>query len=889
MAETGKGSGESFDIKINVDLSSLRTGLAGISKTVTNISTKIQQLTTTVYNLQASLASTLHSMEALSASLVLNVSFVSAEVDEATLQASVENIINRIRAQLELAGKNNQFKLPVTFSTAAGGQPQSMDALYAMVLSVADAMQTLKESLGRTSETMADLEKRIEGVTKQAKNLKNTTKGEGILGSGILSRGITYSTVYSTIFGQLGYLVWAVRNVYLTASNIGRTIKSMVIDIVGVQQNFFLTLTTITGSVEKAKELKSVIYDISRTVGVSTEALMSVAQQAAVYNIPFQRIEELLKTIPVFAQMVGTVSGGGASGASAITSRVIMAIGQMYAKGKVVAEERRQLANVGINIVELIAEGMGKPSAEVEDMMRKGLLTNVDEVVGLILKELEKKTKGIQQFIGKTTTGALKVTIQSLKQIWTYIAGTIAKTLTPALSSFASKMSEIAKITDTTGNLFYAVKTVLGEGIYNALTTIYAWGVNIYVVISQIFKTILNIFTSTTSALKPFLIFIVGVEIIGFILSSALRLMKPLVQYFTILWKVSGGIAQYLKTLPATISKISLKSLSWDAIMKSIHESVVSTMTLLTMGVALALFGATMYLMNAYERTATKRLREALSKIESQSANIFNNLKPDTLTKGTEALVKDTAEAAKNTEKVRDNLQSFDVIHALQEATDALETGPETMFDIKLQDYTPMLDNIDNMLESLNESVGSIQIPELGDLKVTMGDVWRETIKSDIGGFFGTLQKTADKISEAFSELLKKLGIILPETKTKEETTNDLVGALVDLKTGGFSWQGIKDLATAANEYIKKTPGGTTVAGGVGLITGYTGRLLTGDPMSRWVLSRTHETSIGNAPEVKIEFNSGALMPEMFIRSIEVNGKRVMPGGTTQPWSGWGK
>jgi len=121
-----------------------------------------------------------------------------------------------------------------------------------------------------------------------------------------------------------------------------------------------------------------------------------------------------------------------------------MAIGQMYAKGKVVAEERRQLANIGINIVELIAQGMSKPPAEVEDMMRKGLLTNVDEVVGMIMKELSKKTDAIVKYIGTTTTGALNIATSSLNQIWTTVAGTIAKTLMPVLLTVSSVLQRIA-------------------------------------------------------------------------------------------------------------------------------------------------------------------------------------------------------------------------------------------------------------------------------------------------------------------------------------------------------------------------------------------------------------------------------------------------------------
>jgi len=87
-------------------------------------------------------------------------------------------------------------------------------------------------------------------------------------------------------------------------------------------------------------------------------------------------------------------------------------------------------------------------------MMRKGLLTNVDEVVGMIMKELSKKTDAIVKYIGTTTTGALNIATSSLNQIWTTVAGTIAKTLMPVLLTVSSVLQRIAAQVTETGNLF---------------------------------------------------------------------------------------------------------------------------------------------------------------------------------------------------------------------------------------------------------------------------------------------------------------------------------------------------------------------------------------------------------------------------------------------------
>lgn len=765
----GKGSGEQFNIEVTVNVTQAKTALAGISKSLDSITKKVGTLTSKIIDLQSRITA-LYS-QPINTQLMLNVSFASANVDEASLDAAVQNIVSRIKARLQLAGEQNQFALPVTLTSKGGKGATSVDTIVAMTTAMQQAVTELTKNIQNTSESINKLDEGLSKVTKKATQLKRVSGGRGqggLLDKVFLSRGVTYSTVYETIFGQLGYLVWAVRNVSLTASNIGRTIKSMVIDTVGVQQNFMLTLTAITGSLEKANELKNTIWEISRTVGVDMASLMHTAQQAAVYNIPYQRIQDMLQTIPVFAQMVGTVSGSGAAGASAITSRAIMAIGQMYAKGKVVAEEKRQLANIGINIVELIAQGMSKPPAEVEDMMRKGLLTNVDEVVGMIMKELSKKTDAIVKYIGTTTTGALNIATSSLNQIWTAVAGTISKTLMPVLLTVSSVLQRIAAQVTETGNLFLAIKNNVSSWLYNMIVTTYAWLVNIYNIIANIFKVVINILFGTSNILRPILMTVMAGTLIFWITSSILRLMKPMVGFLKTIWTMSVYIKKHFMGWVASIAGaakglvgVITGATSLSAVLSGIMAKATITANMLTLGIATGIFALSLYLVNVVDRTLNRKINQSLDKLEQQTKKASDTTKNAFIqpTQDTAKMKDNMSSVADSTKEIKDNLQSFDVIHAIEQQAEMVANVPEvpeTIIDIEMQDYSKFLDNLVKEATNIDTSITSAAIPKLEDMSIKFGDIW-ETIKTDFAATWDTIKSVLGGLNDKFENFANKI------------------------------------------------------------------------------------------------------------------------------------
>jgi len=187
----GKGSGEQFNIEVTVNVTQAKTALAGISKSLDSITKKVGTLTSKIIDLQSRITA-LYS-QPINTQLMLNVSFASANVDEASLDAAVQNIVSRIKARLQLAGEQNQFALPVTLTSKGGKSTTSVDTIIAMTNAMQQAVTELTKNIQNTSESINKLDEGLSKVTKKATQLKRVSGGGGqggLLDKVFLSRGV---------------------------------------------------------------------------------------------------------------------------------------------------------------------------------------------------------------------------------------------------------------------------------------------------------------------------------------------------------------------------------------------------------------------------------------------------------------------------------------------------------------------------------------------------------------------------------------------------------------------------------------------------------------------------------------------------------------------------
>jgi tape measure domain-containing protein len=128
------------------------------------------------------------------------------------------------------------------------------------------------------------------------------------------------------------------------------------------------------------------------------------------------------------ADAVGAL-GGGTSELESVTR----AIGQMYAKGKIQAQEMNQLAEAGIPAWKLLSESMGLSVAEVMKLGEEGKLTT-DEI-DLLVKAMGEKYEGgaaIDTFPEK---------LSNMKAQFSEFSGVIMQVFTPALTQAVEKLT----------------------------------------------------------------------------------------------------------------------------------------------------------------------------------------------------------------------------------------------------------------------------------------------------------------------------------------------------------------------------------------------------------------------------------------------------------------
>ena len=137
---------------------------------------------------------------------------------------------------------------------------------------------------------------------------------------------------------------------------------SAVIQEAGRFEQTQIALETLTGSAENARKLLKEMETFAIRTPFEMSDLENAVRLLRAYGF---EVDELIPMLTVLGDATSAL-GLGADG----LERLVLAIGQMRAKGIVQAEEMRQLANVGIPAWEILAETLGVDIPEAMEMVR---------------------------------------------------------------------------------------------------------------------------------------------------------------------------------------------------------------------------------------------------------------------------------------------------------------------------------------------------------------------------------------------------------------------------------------------------------------------------------------------------------------------------------------
>jgi tape measure domain-containing protein len=179
---------------------------------------------------------------------------------------------------------------------------------------------------------------------------------------------------------------------------------------------------TMLGSAEKADAFLRDMARFAEQTPFDFPGLIQASQRLLAFGFAAEKIKPMLTTI-------GDAASGLGAGAEGI-DRITLAIGQMQAKTKIQGDELLQLTEIGIPALQILAEGLGKSTAKVSEMSRKGLLS-AKEGIPILLEGMDRRFGGLMAKQSKSLSGLWS----TFKDVSTTAARNLMEPLVPAMSA----------------------------------------------------------------------------------------------------------------------------------------------------------------------------------------------------------------------------------------------------------------------------------------------------------------------------------------------------------------------------------------------------------------------------------------------------------------------
>jgi tape measure domain-containing protein len=179
---------------------------------------------------------------------------------------------------------------------------------------------------------------------------------------------------------------------------------------------------TMLGSAEKAQKFLDEMADFASKTPFEYPDLLEASKRMLAYGFS---AEEILPTLRAVGDATAALGMGGEG-----IDRVVLALGQIRAKGKLSGEEMRQLTEAGIPAWNMLADAMGKTVPELQDMVSKGLIPGA-KAVEILTKGMTKRFGGMMASMEDTWQGVTS----SIKDIWRMTVGTLTQNLFGGLNT----------------------------------------------------------------------------------------------------------------------------------------------------------------------------------------------------------------------------------------------------------------------------------------------------------------------------------------------------------------------------------------------------------------------------------------------------------------------
>ncbi len=236
----------------------------------------------------------------------------------------------------------------------------------------------------------------------------------------------------------------------ITAPLLGVGIASL--KVAGDMEMARVAFTNLLGSGEKAQAYLEQLRDFAMKTPFELPGLISATQRLMAMGIAAEKV------IPTMTAIGDAVAGVG--GSAETLNRVVMAIGQIQAKGKLSAEEMLQLAEAGIPAWAMVAEKIGKTVPEAMKLAEKGAI-DANTAIAALTEGMEKRFGGMMAQGSKTWTGMLSNFKDQITKTLDDIGKSLMSTGKGILTAGSSLLDWISSLAAAFGKLPTAVQTTV--------------------------------------------------------------------------------------------------------------------------------------------------------------------------------------------------------------------------------------------------------------------------------------------------------------------------------------------------------------------------------------------------------------------------------------------
>lgn len=230
---------------------------------------------------------------------------------------------------------------------------------------------------------MADIGVRIIGEDQASSAFRSISEASRQTANDVGGLGGAFNSMSNTIasgvvkgqavIGLFNSILGAAQGVTSAIGGFVQTTQSMNSSLENTRGSFGVLL----GSAEKAEEMINKMRVAAQTTTMSFEEFRNSGKYLLSFQFEASKVVDITKSIGAAVYALNAQDVGG-------MERIIRALGQMKAAGKITLENLNQLTEVGVPAVKMLSDVFGTTTMEITQMISKGLLPADEAINGLI-------------------------------------------------------------------------------------------------------------------------------------------------------------------------------------------------------------------------------------------------------------------------------------------------------------------------------------------------------------------------------------------------------------------------------------------------------------------------------------------------------------------------